>query len=320
MGGPFKRSKNFQGDINYLSAEVSGKMQWKNAWEPAEYDENDVVRDGAWTMVANKTTSDRPSPQPFGEPISYFGNDDPGFSVLTQLSASQIVVGQRYSADENTQGWIQKLRIFCPVADPNVEYEIYTVANPTTNPITNFVAQISVDEIGWNIVSLGETVVTPGAAFDVIVGISNESQGSTSFNGNWDYKRTNGTPIGTAGEIWHQSNNRTMNISNEDDSTDRRTELLTLGPGDEITAGGLTWVITEILDTPSWGISLDVTPQTRISNDAYGIDIEFQAAEVSDDWDLLASSETAIGAGTTNHAGLINLEWSNAGHIIDTDQ
>ncbi|RLD76566.1 MAG: hypothetical protein DRJ15_15115, partial [Bacteroidetes bacterium] len=38
-------------------------MKWKNTWTQQEYQKYDVVRDGAWTMIANTITTERPAPQ-----------------------------------------------------------------------------------------------------------------------------------------------------------------------------------------------------------------------------------------------------------------
>ena len=45
-------------------------MYWSGVWQPGEYEANEVVRDGSWTMIANKTTTDRGPQQPLDSPLT----------------------------------------------------------------------------------------------------------------------------------------------------------------------------------------------------------------------------------------------------------
>jgi len=55
--------------ISLNSSSAEDRMRWLNFWEGdyTTYEKNDVVKDGNWTMVANKQTSDKPAPLPIGD-------------------------------------------------------------------------------------------------------------------------------------------------------------------------------------------------------------------------------------------------------------
>ena len=81
-------------------------MYWSNTWDVGEYEANEVVRDGAWLMAANQTTSERPAPQPIGAPL--YGYD--GANPTNQQLASQVIFGSRYTAQNSV--YINAYRVY----------------------------------------------------------------------------------------------------------------------------------------------------------------------------------------------------------------
>jgi len=59
-------------------------MNWRDVWFPGIYEANDVVKDGDWTMVANKQTTDNAAPQKIGDPFYYY-TDNRLFLVIDIL-------------------------------------------------------------------------------------------------------------------------------------------------------------------------------------------------------------------------------------------
>jgi hypothetical protein len=318
------------------------KMNYRKNWQPVEYYANDVVYDGDWTMVANTTTFDRAAPQPYGEPISEFEGGGT-FTTQTITDQSVVVVGQRYTADADTQGWLKQISIYSSVAAPSTEVEVWIVEDPLGSPRSNFLAKFNTPDVGWYPVAVGQGVVSAGAQFDIFMYITNSGGGSLSFTGDYNYSIANTTPDPTSGEIHHQTNQTEIRISRDDDTgTDRSSDLANMEAGDEITLGGITWTITEVLSRPSGGLNINVTPRSTetaglytvefkyylnatipyatianhylgrptrglfsstgsygdvVENDnAYGVDVLFQQAVVSPDWDFLASG-TGGGSG-----------------------
>ena len=93
-------------NITYLSGQTDTKIVWKNIWTGGTYNENDMVRDGTWTMIANTDTSDIPSPQQVGpERYLYYPLTPTG----TTTNARQLVVGMQYSG--TTGYWINGYRV-----------------------------------------------------------------------------------------------------------------------------------------------------------------------------------------------------------------
>lgn len=316
---------------------VEDRVRWLNVWTGGTYQKNDMVRDGDWTMIANKETTDIPSPQPVGEAVSEFNNDDDApFITQSEVSVQQIIVGQRYTTSDDIKGWLREVRFYSPVADDNVTYDIFAISNPTgSTPNTSNLGQFTFNRKGWFTIAAGDSLISPNNEFDIVAIIRNRGgQGSTIFNSIWQYKKSNGNP--SDGEIFHQNNNREMRISYLDkDDNDFTTQLQTLEAGDEIAAGNIIWTITEII-SQAGRLVVDVTPRSRINendynvtftkytpatipypeiedqysggtvngfliineaypddvvldDNSYGIDVLFQPAEVSPDWDFVSS-------------------------------
>ncbi|RLC97483.1 MAG: hypothetical protein DRI46_12965, partial [Chloroflexi bacterium] len=68
---------------------LSGKVEWKNKWIAAQYDKNDMVRDGDWTMIANTQTNERAAPVPVGEPEHLLATN-PTWVAQSNLSVVEV--------------------------------------------------------------------------------------------------------------------------------------------------------------------------------------------------------------------------------------
>jgi len=106
---------------------VEERVQWLNLWTGGTYQKNDMVRDGDWTMVANKETYDTAAPQEDGDP-TYVLPDLPPFTAHT--NSSVVWSSNEYEFLEG--GWIKSIRVYVPELSSNTHYS-FIVAD-TTNP------------------------------------------------------------------------------------------------------------------------------------------------------------------------------------------
>ena len=72
-----------------------GIMLWRGPWvSDGTYGENQVVTDGAWLMIANKDTQQRPAPVPVGSPIDSF---PAALNFLEQAFTGCVYSGQKFT-------------------------------------------------------------------------------------------------------------------------------------------------------------------------------------------------------------------------------
>lgn len=350
-----------------------GNMNWRNTWIEGSYKQGDTVRDGEWTMWANKDTVDRPAPQPNGNPLYTLG-DTPAFS---ELSVTNVVYsGQTYTFTES--GWLKTIRVWIPelTSDTNYRFIIADITDPI-NPIIRVIEEPVLQENAWSVIAIGESVVSAGTVLRVYIDALN-SGSSTNVSGGWGYDGT-GT-VDPASQRWSRAaNNVTIQISKTDlDSVDRTTELLgitanttlrfvdTVAPennwefratGDAVDIGTSVQVPVTVVgangtigigDACTVDIDIPIAQPTKYSeiidqwlvqpsfatvegyleiggvpsvvpNNAYGVDIQFQPAYVSPDWDFVATSASggsgSGGGGDTPWVGDANGISYEAGNV-----
>lgn len=253
-----------------LLGKPSCVVNWAGAWNSertAGYQACDMVRDGSWTMIANKATTERPAPQPQGQAV--WVSDIPGTPIWTLQSAttSSLMVGQRYILDESA--FLLALRMDWAEITPTVQHTLWVMVDPLGAPSSSKIAGPFVpDATGWVTFPQGAILVRPGLAFDVFM-VSNSIDTPSSWSGEWDYKRLNGDPLPR--EIWHQAagGGAEMRINHIDRNDDNwSTQLEALHVGDKIAGGGGDW---EIISTDHQidHVRFGVTPAYRVVDGIY---------------------------------------------------
>lgn len=245
-------------------------MRWAGNYNSETiYTGGDVVRDDVWTMVAKvPQTQEYPYPQPTGSRFWISGLDVEDFTQDSILGP-QLICGQRYYHTSNFQGWITGVR-FGHFGDSFAFYDLWIVNDPTgPNPTIAQIASSVTPGAGpqWVTVPVAPSIIAEGATFDVVLLTRNTGGTPSSFQANYDYKQSSGTP--GQGEIYHQGNAIEMRIHHDDDDDiDRQAQLEALTPGDKITAGSQTWEIIGV-DQRGSHVRFDVTPATRIAENKY---------------------------------------------------
>lgn len=347
------------------------RMNWRNVYdEGMEYELYDVARDGEWTMVANKTTTDRPAPQPNGDP-EYSMDEGPSFG--TQNNTSVIYSGHLYTITEG--GWIRTIRVWVPSLSATTNYRFIVIneTDPANLIIRTYEEPVLVAG-QWNIIAVGSFIVTAGVKIRIVIDALNTGS-STNVSGGWGYDGKGTTP---ASQRWSRNSQQTIvHIHKTDlDTTDRTTELLgatldthirfvqtsdtsryyeylvtttpidsgayvtygviLVGNGAEPVIGQACTLDMDIpvpsatdysmlashwpTNNPDWATVegfLEYNGVSQPGNDvnAFGVDLNFQKASISLDWDLLATSSVgASGGGSTGinfdyidyNTGLVN--------------
>ncbi len=199
-------------------------MSWEGVWLDGEYELNDTVRDETWTMIANKTTTDRPAPQPFGAK-SYLLPDSPTWIINS--NADVIWAGLRVSNLTKTYR-ISAVRVWLPDVNPSVKYRVVS-ENNTTGVIK--VGQTFSGDIlgspGWLTATI-EPLWLPMNTDTTLWLISENIASTTTFNHPWNYiGKSNQDNNPQNGNIENRGSQTVLRISNvDDDGTNRSSDLL----------------------------------------------------------------------------------------------
>lgn len=250
------------------AAGAQGRVQWLNLWAPGTYEKNDMVRDGDWTMVANKQTTDKPAPVTEGDP-AFELPDLPTWATVSQ-SGLRITGVQFTIADISV---VDRIRVWTENIDVDTEYffQFRDVTNPATpqiiadGPIPN-------TAVGWVEVDIGTHIFAPGQVFQGLVFQRKETSAS-SFLEPWVSLAPDNTPADPgAGNFFRNQLFNSISISKTDDNAaDRSVELATLVAGDnfDFNEQGSTrrvenYTIVSATDNGTWiefAVTLDFTDQ-----------------------------------------------------------
>jgi len=238
------------------------RMRWTNQWAPGTYQPEDVSRDGEWTMVANKVTTDRPAPQPLGSPTFLYN----GLGGTTSQLAKDITFGQRYIVGTLMQ--LEGLRVYTIAGN---EYAVYTILDPLGTPIVELALEFEADTTGWQNLPISPSLLFPGTVFDLLAVVREPDPTPTIFTGNWDYQTPQNLTVPGAGEITHANGTPAiMRVNKTDnDAGDRSAELATLAVGDVIQydqPNGGRYSIQSITDSGAY-ISFGVSPAVQSAPD-----------------------------------------------------
>lgn len=209
-----------------LEAEIVSGMVWKNEWVAGTYDQYDTVRDGAWTMVANTTTTERAAPQVVS-----------GYEWTNQDPVSNR--SENYAITSSTEYVINEARVFNSariwVPEYTADYEVNVyVTVYTSDPDDGLrvrLADLVVIPGEWNEISLFSLIATAGQTVRMTLVITNTAGDTNTDAGNWTFDGTTSTQPATG--IWNSSPNEQLqriNVTNAD-GLDKTAVLRTFVPG-----------------------------------------------------------------------------------------
>jgi len=227
-------------------------MEWRDLYQQIEYQKNEVVRDGDYTMIANKTTSDRAAPQKMGLPANLLP-DAPTWA--TPSNSVHTYTGLKITPPADRFFQIASFRVWAPSTDPDYTYTVWGIDNSVTPALWEKLYTAVGDklDLGWNSIPYNGDLFSEGSIFQGILETENSSA-NTTISGGWTHSSTgNADPDSQA---WNTSNNNTtLRIDKTDlDSTDRTTELLSINAGTNVTfvdaAESLRSVEYEVTEDP----------------------------------------------------------------------
>ena len=308
---------------------------------------NDTLREAGWTMIANKTTTDYPSPRPIGNPLNLY---DGTLTPLTQ-SAKIVTYGNRYSFTDN--GYLTAYRVDVTAGN---YYEVFLVRDPLGADIQERLAAFTATTTGWRTFSIEPTIVLANSVFDVVALTNEPPETPTPVTLSYDYTSPQNPAAPAAGAITHsRSQSDLMQISYTDQNGDQTATISNLSAGDTIDGAGMLWtVMVNVADTGyanltvspaangaptgvqdilfnttvptliEYGVEVDywlTSPynvkglfsfdepyENNAPNDnAYGTDITVQEIEISPDWEVVAAGEAQ--GGTASQFSSREVSW-----------
>ena len=256
-----------QADYDDLVLLIEGRVRWENKWEQVQYQTNDMVLDGNWTMIANKDTTDRAAPQPIGTAF-WLLPDNPTWVVIETTNYVKQGLHLIVPAGKLTE--LQSYRVWIEDNSPDARYRVYYLDNNT-----------GLIEVGEEFT--GDIVPVPGwlevpvsrgfaAGSDVFIWLRGENhQANTTFNHAWVRGPNNQNNVDPGVGNWTTDNQFTSLRINktDDDATDRSAELasVTIGSTLRPTSEGdpdafLEYEVLTITDMGTWfqyGVTLLAT-------------------------------------------------------------
>ena len=193
------------------------RTRWTNSWTQREYQKNDIAFDNGggsyWTMVANKTTTDRAAPQELGDP-EY--DVDPTFQ--TQSHVGVVRSGREWDVIQPVI--LKEYQVYVPAKTADTQYAVFTYTHPTGEPEKVQFRQVPEPQLlanQWVTVARSDALVTPGTTIGLVLDALNS--GSTTLVGPYDWGRganaNDGNPV--SGDWNRRNQNDVVRIHKLDD-------------------------------------------------------------------------------------------------------
>jgi hypothetical protein len=135
---------------------------------PQSFTKADVTRDGDWTMVSNKATSDRPAPQPSGAELDLL----PAWTPATSSAPATYTVYNEWTV--NTAGWVDQYGVDILAQNTGASHVIMLRVNGVVKD--TFTATPNTTGIYWH--DITPIVVPSGAVLRVTLQISRSGSNS----------------------------------------------------------------------------------------------------------------------------------------------
>jgi hypothetical protein len=313
---------------------ISGRVRWRGpSWDGTKHLKNDMVRDGDWLMIANKDTLDKPAPQAVGNPAYVYAGASPTDAITAkELKTGQqyafptalyltgwrayTVAGNVYRAfivsdpdgvgeitellswEAITTGWVE--HSIAPIIYPEgTTFELWlAIAEPDPTPTVFSGDWLYLTPPNPAVPAAGQIIQSDKEPASLLINVADQSTDrGTELRG----LTIGDVIVGPGGLRW------AIQVI-----TDNTTWIdFTVAPAQQDTPDGvgtftfetvIATPITTVLDSDYFLGNDDVSAYYIIDNgtpvatqDAYGIDIQVQEANISPDWDMAAVSSSGGG-------------------------
>jgi len=205
------------------------RVEWRNEWAAQEYFLNDMVREGAWTMIANKGTFDHAAPQPVGA-AQWLLPDVPVFDDLQQTA---VIKSGLHLTGLTNSFLITKVRVWVPNITAGARYQAGYIDNLTGQfTLGQSLTGEQVGVVGWYDVVVDPLYIGPG--YDITFAlISQNTSGDQTYNHPWTYQGSSNQEVNPGtGNIARRGDNTVLRVNTTDrDSVSRQTECANVIPG-----------------------------------------------------------------------------------------
>ena len=221
-------------------------MVWQGEYESGRcYFEGDVVTDGAWLMVANKDSCDRPAPQPDGDPLWTMA-DVPSWTT-TQDTVTFLGTATRLIF--NRSGWVSAWRVWIPVVSVDYRYVVSIFDQTDPAHVIENQLEITPVAVGWYEVNVSDRLITAGSDFVLVLYAQNQD-GSITRTYDWGYSGPSQLTQPASGDFNNNNQSDLLRIHVLDDSGANLAALLSLiQPGDQLDIDDGSWVVQVQLST-----------------------------------------------------------------------
>ena len=250
---------------------------WKGIWTAGEYNKGDLVFDGGWLMIANKTTYERPAPQPVGDTETNYPVT-PEWDTPNPTFTGQVWTGCDITFSKT--GWLEELAVWLPETGDDITYQ-FAIADRTDpdNIQLHYLSAPALSAGSWNTIALGNQLVVTDQVLTFVISAL-KSASSTQLTGQWNYQGVQQT-AGPSSQGWLTNQQETQLRMDKTDlaSLDRTADLLGIVPGSTIVFADAaapdtiykTFVVnTQPLDEGTY-IQWNVTLQNNVGDLAPGI-------------------------------------------------
>ena len=249
----------------YLDASVLVQaVKWISPWVSTTHFQHEMVKQNAFTMIANKETADQAEPQALGSATFLIDNE----TWTDILETATILQGVRIRPVTDTY-LVTKARVWIADLSADAHYTLFIKDNVTG--VVKSSASFSGDSfstVGWFDFFIDSAFLVPGTDITLFLQTEN-SASSTSFTHQWVYNgivdQDNNPGAGLCNVSTQQDTVR-VNIL-DDVGTDRYADLASVLPGSSITLAeasdpnsSTNYTVISSTDNTSW-YSYEVSQQ-----------------------------------------------------------
>jgi hypothetical protein len=234
-------------ELGNVADNLNEKTRWVFPYEVGNtYLENDMVLDDGWTMIANKDTSERASPQPLGVSNWVVDPDAPGWLEEEPLG-TMVVSGNIFTS--SIDGYVSGYRVYIP----EIGYQTYyrgaiSITYPGRDPQEEVSETFQPTSVGWIEINSSTRIIPAGTVVEVVLEHENRASTITEV-ASWNYTSSNQDAVVLSGEA-HRRLSRTYVDFNKVPATPFVPGTLDL---DDVVAG--THITTALSDWTVVGIS-----------------------------------------------------------------